>query len=261
MRSTPAPITSVPVSGQVLRLGPRVVVCGSFRRSTEMLARDFAALRTSGCDVLSPSTVNFVAEIDGFVLAEDQLEQEPREVEREHLAALQQADFVWLHAPEGYVGSSAALELGVAHTLGIPVFAGQLPADSTLRDFVHSTGTVEDAVSVACALGSHTPARPLEVLQAYYSRIALRRGYDHESPQDTMLLLTEEVGELARAIRKRVGLKRSGGYSDEDAASELADVQLYLLHLANTLDVRLADAVSDKERNNAARAADRAIAA
>lgn len=237
------------------------MVCGSFRRSTETLDRDFAALRASGCNVLSPATVNFVAEIDGFVLAEDQLEQEPREVEREHLTALQQADFVWLHAPEGYVGSSAALELGVAHTLGIPVFARQLPADPMLRDFVHSTGTVEEAVGAACALGPHTPARPLEVLQAYYGRIALRRGYDRESPQDTMLLLTEEVGELARAVRKRVGLKRSGGYSDEDAASELADVQLYLLHLANTLDVRLADAVSDKERNNAVRAADGAIAA
>ena len=67
-----------------------------------------------------------------------------------------------------------------------------------------------------------------------------------------MLLLTEEVGELARAIRKRVGLARSGG-SASDPAAELADVQLYVLHLANVIGVDLADAVAAKEQVNHAR--------
>jgi NTP pyrophosphatase (non-canonical NTP hydrolase) len=216
------------------------------------LRRDFQAL-AAGCHVLSPVTVDFVAEVDGFVLARHELDREPRDVEQGHLEALQQADFVWLHAPDGYVGPSAALELGVAHALGIPVFARSPPADSTLRNFVEVVVGVDDAASRAAAHGTHTPARPLDVLQDYYGRIAARRGYDRESAQDAMLLLTEEVGELARAIRERVGLQRSGGYLHEDAAAELADIQLYLLHLANILDVRLAGAVRDKERANAER--------
>ncbi len=233
--------------------GPRVVVCGTFRRATDTLRQDFRALQLAGCDVLSPTTVDFVAEADGFVLAEHELGQEPRDVERGHLKALQQADFTWLHAPDGYVGTSAALELGVAHALGIPVFAQHRPADSVLRDFVEVVEHVEEAINKAVSRGTHTPARPLDALQDYYGRIAVHRGYTDESAQDTMLLLTEEVGELARAVRKGISLKRSGGYSDENAGEELADVQLYLLHLANILDVRLASAVTRKERANAQR--------
>jgi NTP pyrophosphatase (non-canonical NTP hydrolase) len=59
-----------------------------------------------------------------------------------------------------------------------------------------------------------------------------------------------------------VGLSRAGGYASQDAAAEeLADVQLYLLHMANVLDVELGSAVSDKEQKNAARAADASLAA
>ena len=65
-----------------------------------------------------------------------------------------------------------------------------------------------------------------------------------------MLLLTEEMGELARAIRKIQGLKRDGGYDDVGLLDELADVQIYLAHLANTLDADLGYAVSQKEHRN-----------
>jgi hypothetical protein len=34
--------------------------------------------------------------------------------------------------------------------------------------------------------------------QEYYSAIARERGYDHKSAQDIILLITEEIGELAR---------------------------------------------------------------
>jgi NTP pyrophosphatase (non-canonical NTP hydrolase) len=253
MLSQPASSGAADTAVEQERPHPRVVVCGTFRRAVDTLRRDFRALQIAGCDVLSPITVEFVAETDGFVLAEHELGRKPTDVERRHLEALQQADFVWLHAPDGYVGASAALELGVAHALGIPTFSQSQPVDSVLRDFVEAVENVEEAVNTAVSRGTHTPARPLDVLQDYYGRIATRRGYAEETAQDTMLLLTEEVGELARAVRKRVSLKRPGGYSDEDAGAELADIQLYLLHLANILDVRLASAVTQKERANARR--------
>jgi NTP pyrophosphatase (non-canonical NTP hydrolase) len=168
---------------------------------------------------------------------------------------------IWLHAPEGYVGPSAALELGVAHAVGIPVFAREAPADVTLRHFAQRVSTIDEAVRGSALRGRVTPARPLSVLQDYYRRIASERGYSTETPQDAMLLLTEEVGELARAIRKTVGLGRAAGFQDEDAAAELADVQLYILHLANILGVSLDEAVAGKERLNAAKSIRPAIAA
>jgi NTP pyrophosphatase (non-canonical NTP hydrolase) len=50
------------------------------------------------------------------------------------------------------------------------------------------------------------------------------------------------------------GLDRNHG-SDQvnDVAGELADVQLYIVHLANTLGFELAGAITNKEQVNARR--------
>jgi NTP pyrophosphatase (non-canonical NTP hydrolase) len=230
-----------------------VVLCGTFHRDLEGLAHDYHALTSIGCDVLSPRDINFVAEVDGFALAAHEVDDEPRAVEQRHLEALQQADFVWLHAPEGYVGASATLELGVAYAYGIQVFARERPGDPMLGTFVQVVDDVHTASQVVAESGLMVPARPLDALQTYYDRIAHERGYASESLQDSMLLLTEEVGELARAVRKRVGLARSSSNAAGDLEAELADVQLYLLHLANLCEVSLANAVLEKERLNAGR--------
>jgi NTP pyrophosphatase (non-canonical NTP hydrolase) len=233
--------------------GPRVVICGSFRRGLKGLRADFEALRQAGCDILSPIDVTFVAERDGFAFAAHEVGEDPNALEERHLEALRVADFVWLHCPEGYVGPSAALELGVAHSLGTPVYCRSKPADPILAGFAVPVEAPSVAVDCARESGNHTPAIPLRTLQSYYKRVALQRGYDRETAQDALLLLVEEVGELARAVRQSVGLARVGGYDGVDAAAELADVQLYVLHLANALGIDLAVAVSDKERKNAER--------
>jgi NTP pyrophosphatase (non-canonical NTP hydrolase)/nucleoside 2-deoxyribosyltransferase len=227
------------------------VLCGSYRRNPAELREELAALIRAGCAVLSPESVDFVDEVDGFVLTEAEVGQEPTAVEARHIAALRSADFVWLHVPGGYVGASAALELGVAHGLDIPVFSARRPNDPLISEFVRVVPSPVDAVDWARDR-LRTPAGPLRDLQSYYGRMAAMRGFSAESPQDTMLLLTEEIGELARAVRRRVALVRSDA-GGEDPAAELADVQLYVLHLANAIGVDLADAVAAKEQVNHAR--------
>lgn len=239
--------------------GVRVVLSGSFRRDVDGLRVAFDTLRSLGCSVLSPGSVDFVEEIDGFALTADEAGGDPAQIEALHIAAIRAADFVWLHAPDGYVGPSAALEIGVAHSLDVPVLALEGPTDTALASFVVEVSSIADAIGRARAAGLRTPVAPLRHLQAYYERVAEDRGFDQESAQDTMLLLTEEVGELARAVRKSLGLARSG-MEHTDAAEELADVQLYLLHLANVVGVDLATAVRDKERLNDQRYGRRAAA-
>ncbi|MDB5179865.1 MAG: MazG protein [Candidatus Saccharibacteria bacterium] len=73
-----------------------------------------------------------------------------------------------------------------------------------------------------------------------------------ETAKDTMLLLMEELGELARAIRKHEGMSRDHEY-DVELSEELADVQLYLVHLANQTGIDLGVAVTAKEEKNEAR--------
>lgn len=225
------------------------VLCGSFRRSPELLALTFAALNRE-FDVLSPSSIAWIDPSAEFVRLHDERDRDVNEIEQRHLSAIQNADFVWLFCPDGYVGSSAAMEVGYAHALGVPVLAELKPSDQTIAEMVT---VVDGGPSIAASHLTSTPGRGLGGLQKYYSRVAARRGWDGESARDTLLLLTEELGELARAVRKDAGLRRDGAYPTSNIHAELADVQLYLVHLANTLGIDLADAVTSKERVNSER--------
>lgn len=226
----------------------RVVLCGSFHRDLPALRRTHNEL-ASTFNLVSPSSIDFVDSSADFVRLSHEARESVSEVEQRHLDALASADFVWLCAPEGYVGASAALELGHARALGIPVFTSDVVSDVTLREFIHRVASPSQVPSLMNA----SPGRGLAGLQKYYARVARRRGWDRESARDTLLLITEELGELAREVRRDSGLARTGGYAPSAMGQELADVQLYLVHLANVLGVDIAAAVTEKERINTAR--------
>lgn len=228
---------------------PPIVVSGSFRKDLPALAAEFDELKSLGFEILSPANIRPVAEADGFVFMEGETGSSPEAVELRHLDALRRAGIVWLHAPEGYLGPSAALEIGFANALGIPVFSSAPLSEPVLRQFVLS---VNSPRQLADSLKKH-PAPPIPAVQpfqAYYARAAVRRGYASERPEDTLLLMIEEFGELAHAIRKRSGLKREGLFRDSEEQQELADIFIYVVHMANVLGVDLASAVESKELSN-----------
>lgn len=227
-----------------------VVICGSFRRDPALLRAEYDKLRACGCHILSPGELSFVDERDGFVYLDHEVDEEPTEIERAHLDAIRSADMVWLHAPKGYLGPSGAFEIGAAHTAGVPVYADREIVDVGLRDFVRVVASPHEAVVHRKTMVMHRPGEPLKALQTYYHRVASARGWSSEGAAECMLLLTEEVGELARSVRHYVGLSRHGADESENAADELADVQLYVVHLANVLGIDLGNAVTQKEAKN-----------
>lgn len=85
-----------------------VVLCGTFRRNAEGLTHACEQLTELGCRIL----------------------------ELRHLEAIQQAHFVWLHTPNGYVGNITALEIGFARASGVPVFSCERPKDVVFQKFV-----------------------------------------------------------------------------------------------------------------------------
>ena len=100
--------------------------------------------------------------------------------------------------------------------------------------------------------------RSLAGLQKYMQDICEERGWDTASDLETFLLFSEEVGELAKAIRNRRQLfiekeKISKGNVQEELAMEFADVLGYLLDLASRMEVDLEAAFERKEAINAAR--------
>lgn len=224
-----------------------MTIVGMLRKDREAFAKVYHAIDMQ-CDILAPASIDFVDYEDGSARAESELEKGILDIESNFLDAIAKSDFVWLFAPAGYVGTSASFELGFARSLGIPVFTDVLPEDAMLREMVTMVKSVKHVPDF-----SVVPPISLPGLQSYYRRVAEIRGWSEESAQDTLLLITEEIGELARSIRKAKNLKRSGGYDADSVSNEIADVQLYLVHLANILGLDLASAVADKEVINHAR--------
>jgi NTP pyrophosphatase (non-canonical NTP hydrolase) len=62
--------------------------------------------------------------------------------------------------------------------------------------------------------------------------------------------MLEEFGELARALRKRNKLRRDSKGRVGHEEQELADIFIYVVHMANVLGVDLAEAVHKKEQLN-----------
>jgi hypothetical protein len=91
--------------------------------------------------------VTIVAEEDGFVYMRGEERETPTMIEKGHLNAIQKASFVWLHAPEGYVGFTSALEIGFAHAAGVPILAREAPNEPVFRSFVRVVASPSELVT------------------------------------------------------------------------------------------------------------------
>src|SRR5258707_11629847 len=78
------------------------------------------------------------------------------------------------------------------------------------------------------------PEHPtLNDLQHYLADVCQERGWTKDSPSEKFVLFIEEVGELAKAMRKASGLyAERAKQRDMSLEEEFADVLSYLLDLA-----------------------------
>lgn len=95
----------------------------------------------------------------------------------------------------------------------------------------------------------------LPELQAYIKAVCAARGWDKNNHLELFLLFSEEVGELAKAIRNHTKLYQEKGKTSHksELEGEFADVLSYLLDLANYFEIDLEQAFRDKEKINANR--------
>jgi hypothetical protein len=69
-------------------------------------------------------------------------------IEKHHLQAIALSDFLWLHASNGYIGTSAAMEIGYAYHAGTPVFSNENLQDEMLNHFVTKVPSVFAAIEL-----------------------------------------------------------------------------------------------------------------
>ena len=93
----------------------------------------------------------------------------------------------------------------------------------------------------------------LQEVQSYIKKVLELRGLSNQTVKDKLLLLTEEIGELTKAVRKNllgasVDFSRLDNY--DGVESEIADVLIVLISVANILDVDIFKCLKEKERIN-----------
>jgi NTP pyrophosphatase (non-canonical NTP hydrolase) len=244
-------LSAYPKKGKAVSL--TCTVSGSFRRFLPQISAKITECADQDVAVLSPRSVQALGDQGGFVFLKGD-RGEPKEIECAHLQAIRKSDFLYVVNPEGYIGPSATMEVGYALALSVPVFSLEPPAEPILAMFVRSENSIERVKrSIADNMVIEVPKRAdLATLQSYIRRVVHLRGFDGESVRDVMLLLVEEVGELAKSIRREIGLK-TGASRLEDrkkVAHELADCFIYLLDIANLAGIDVDDAFRTKEAIN-----------
>ena len=86
--------------------------------------------------------------------------------------------------------------------------------------------------------------------QQYLRELVKERGFEDETLPELFMLLSEEVGELAKAARKYTKIKSDENSHRPEVDLEAADVFMYLLDICNYLDIDLEKAFRDKEEIN-----------
>jgi hypothetical protein len=141
-----------------------VTVSGSFHRfmvEIEQIVQEFTA---HGIQVLSPACPKVVDHLGEFLFVASDRVRSVRLVQDRHLASIAESDFLWLVAPDGYVGQSAAMEIGFAVARGIPVLATTLPSDITLQRYVIKVDSINAAVRAKSKRDVHEPGARHSIL-------------------------------------------------------------------------------------------------
>jgi nucleoside 2-deoxyribosyltransferase len=126
----------------------RATLSGSFHKDSQGLQRAYDELVRNQCQVLSPHRLDFIDSSALFVRDRAEKEDSVVSLEKHHLRAIEQSDFLWVHAPDGYVGKSTAMEIGYALALDKPIFTNVMINDQTLAHFVRIAPSVFMAIDL-----------------------------------------------------------------------------------------------------------------
>jgi hypothetical protein len=124
----------------------RATVSGSFRRHMNAISTAVQELADLRVKVLSPADPRVVDSFADFLFVASDRVRSVRLVQDRHIESIRASDFLWLVAPDGYVGQSASMEIGFAVAAGVQIFGRDLPRDLTLRQYVTRVQTPSEVL-------------------------------------------------------------------------------------------------------------------
>lgn len=236
-------------------LSIKCTISGSFQRFLPEILIKVKECKEQNINVLSPQATEANGEYNGFIFLRND-KGTPKDIEINHLTAIRNSDFLYVVNPNGYIGSSVTLEIGFAIAHAIPIFCLESPKEYILSQFINEVQpSIQRIVeqSFIQVLPEIPKGSDLSSLQNYIRKMIRLRNFEEESILDAVLLLVEEVGELAKAVRHKVGLMTdlSNVNNDHSISNELADCLIYILDIANLAGINLEEALREKEKINA----------
>jgi ADP-ribose pyrophosphatase YjhB (NUDIX family) len=135
---------------------PSVSLVGSFRQHYAQVARTAEIFAAAGVAVRSPVISRIVNPGEEFSrFASDPPLSSDFHIQAATFKKIFSSDFVYVVAPDGYVGRTTSYELGRVHERGIPVYFSETPKDLPI---VVPAGSVLDPQSLAeLVIGSTAP--------------------------------------------------------------------------------------------------------
>ena len=235
-----------------------VAILGSFKQYYPEILATHRLFINDGLQVIFPNQSAILEEGVDFVrLESDDPILTDIEVETEALRKIGQAKLIYIVAPGGYIGRTVCYEIGRLLGQGKTIYYSEHPKD--LPIFVSNKNVLspEDFSKRAHnnKLEAEDYVTPLSLneYQKWVRRLITERGFDKETVSEVFTLLVEEVGELAKAIRKHNGQKVYTDSKLHDVEEEAADVLWLLLDISNRLNIDLAKAFAEKEIINSKR--------
>jgi hypothetical protein len=126
----------------------RATVSGSFHRYMPQVKEAVDQLIDAGVQVLSPADPRVVDYAGEFLFVASDDVRSIKLVQQRHMECIESSHFLWLVCPDGYVGTSAVLEMGWACHARIPICTLHAPYDVTLKELVHVVGSIPEAIEI-----------------------------------------------------------------------------------------------------------------
>ncbi len=130
---TIVPSNSNLINGAARQEFRHVVISGSFRKHLDYILKVRKQLVENGTEVLSPRFTEPKNPGEEFVVFSGEEGLLPLELERHHLASIEECDALIVCDPEGYVGASALIEIGYAQALGKRIIFVEKPEEFMLN--------------------------------------------------------------------------------------------------------------------------------
>lgn len=93
----------------------------------------------------------------------------------------------------------------------------------------------------------------LNDIQEYIKKVIDIRGFGNQTIEEEIILLTEEIGEFAKAVRKEklnMSIDQNKAKNYDPIEEELADIFIVLNSICNTLNINLYESFYEKEKIN-----------